>query len=255
MSRSAKKILYGIFWNGLVVLFLVAAYFIWFKPAQSCTDGVRNQNEQGVDCGGSCISCEEKRVLPLDVFEQPRAFSLSSGRTVVMGQIANPNASFGVEEVSYQFVVRDSAGEIIERLPGATRLYPFETRYITSFAVASPSAKIGEVSLEVGKPRWRPAGEMPRPDVQVLSGATSTIEGGAIRVSGVVKNQGDVSAEKVRIIAVLVDHSGNDLFPAQTVVSGLRGFRELPFAVQFPPDEWLSVAADLAATRIIPQSE
>ncbi|MDO8624296.1 MAG: hypothetical protein Q7R54_02985 [bacterium] len=255
MSRSTKKILYGIFWNGLVLLAIVAIYFVWFKPAPSCTDSVRNQNETGVDCGGSCVSCAAKQLSPLEVFEEPRAFSLTSGRTVLMGQVANPNATFGADQFSYEFVIYDRVGAVAERITGTGRLYPFETRYMSAFSVETAAAKIGTVSLEVSAPRWRPAGEMPRPDLQVLSGLSTTLAAGAVRVSGIVRNQGDMYVAKVRVIAILVDHSGNDLFPAQTVVSGLQGFRELPFAVQFPPDEGIAAAVDLSATRVIIQPE
>ena len=255
MSRSTKKILYGVFWNGLVVVILLVVYVVWFRPAPSCTDGVRNQNETGIDCGGSCILCAAKQLSSLEVFEEPRAFSLTSGRTVLMGQVANPNATFGADQFSYEFVVYGAAGAVAERIAGVSRLYPFETRYVSAFSVETASAKIGTVSLEVSAPRWRLAGEMPRPNLQGLSGLSTTLAAGAVRVFGTVRNQGDAYVAKVRVVAMLVDRSGNDLFPAQTVVSGLQGFRELPFVVQFPPDEGIAAAVDLSATRVIIQPE
>ncbi len=32
--------------------------------AETCFDGIQNQNEEGIDCGGSCLKCEEQMPLP-----------------------------------------------------------------------------------------------------------------------------------------------------------------------------------------------
>ncbi len=53
-----KKIIQGI---GLVVIFGVAAIFSGCedeKQQESCFDGIQNQNELGIDCGGYCIDCK-----------------------------------------------------------------------------------------------------------------------------------------------------------------------------------------------------
>jgi hypothetical protein len=42
-------------------------------PELSCSDGIQNQNEEGIDCGGSCKSCEYPvAVTPTDAVKAPK---------------------------------------------------------------------------------------------------------------------------------------------------------------------------------------
>ena len=33
------------------------------KPCPTCNDGVQNQGESGIDCGGPCTTCGKKLIL------------------------------------------------------------------------------------------------------------------------------------------------------------------------------------------------
>ena len=35
--------------------------------AETCSDGIKNQNEEGIDCGGICKLCEEKNLSTQNV--------------------------------------------------------------------------------------------------------------------------------------------------------------------------------------------
>ena len=255
MSRTAKKILYGLVWNGLALLVLVLVYLVWFRPSVSCTDGARNGGEEAVDCGGPCVSCELTNLELLNVFEEPRVFPLASGRAAIWGQVSNPNIQFGADSFSYEFVVRDRTGAVLERIPGVSRIYPFETRSLIAVSSEALARDVAEVELVTSDPAWRSARELPPPSLQVLSDFTMTVAGQSIRVSGSVRNQGGEHVQKVRIIAVLVDRTGTDLLPGQTVVSDLGGFRDLPFVVQLPADAVTALRLDPEATRVVAQAE
>ncbi len=255
MRRTTKKIVFGIAWNLLFLAVAAAVYLIWLKPVPTCFDNQRNQGEQETDCGGPCVSCEMKNLQPLNVFEAPRAYSLSSGRAVLSGQVANPNAGFGADPFSYEFVISDGSGKVRERLPGVDKIFPFETRVILSFAATTPFSEIGNVTLVARDPSWKASRDITRPSLQVLSGAATKFEGDSARVEGVVRNLGSERVGKIRVFAMLVDRSGNYLFPAQTVVSSIPPFGDAPFIVTFPSDPALAFSADSGGTRIFVQAE
>ena len=80
MQRRIKKIVYGVFWNALLLGIVILVYITWLVPKPSCTDGIQNQNETGVDCGGSCTACSLKHLEQMRVVQPPEIFSLSSGK-------------------------------------------------------------------------------------------------------------------------------------------------------------------------------
>ena len=56
--KSRKQFFYGIIY--LVIFGLIGAgiYFALTSKEATCFDGIQNQNEEGVDCGGSCNTCK-----------------------------------------------------------------------------------------------------------------------------------------------------------------------------------------------------
>ena len=51
---SERKSVYALIMLVIVLALIgVPSYFLFYTPP-SCTDGVKNGTEQGIDCGGSC---------------------------------------------------------------------------------------------------------------------------------------------------------------------------------------------------------
>jgi hypothetical protein len=248
MNRAAKKIIYGIAWNVLLAAVLVTLYFAFVRQAPSCTDGTLNQGEQGIDCGGPCASCEAKNLVSIRTIRDVEVFRTASGKATLLAAILNPNTGY-VAEFSYEFVVLDARGNVLERISGSDTLFASETRYLITGSVETAAQKIGKVTLTIGDPQWKPKREVLRPDVSVLPGARTTIENGTIYARGSVRNQSTASAEGIRVVAFLLDRSGNELFVGQALVSRLSGGSEEPFVVQFPSDASLATRVDVDATR------
>ena len=66
MTRLAKQIIIAI------IFFLILAGFgflvYWnILPNPSCFDNIQNQNEEGIDCGGPCQSCEAAALKNLEI--------------------------------------------------------------------------------------------------------------------------------------------------------------------------------------------
>ena len=54
-----KRINIILFYLLLLALFFGFIYFMT-RPEMTCTDGIKNQGEEGIDCGGPCPICEEE---------------------------------------------------------------------------------------------------------------------------------------------------------------------------------------------------
>jgi hypothetical protein len=249
MSRSAKKNIYGIFF--LAIFFLIAwGVFRAFVPAPSCTDGVLNQGEEGVDCGGPCAPCavagpEALRGRAVQVF------GAESGRAVLLARVVNPNADFAADPFSYSFVVHGKEGRVVETTTRKTEvIHASEQEYLFESEVSTPEPSIGDVELTLSGTMWRRASEVPRPQLSASQVVTDAGENG-VRVRGVVENGSPFAARTVRVVALLFDQWGVPLFAAQTVVDSVAGGSTQAFPpILFPSDVSLVRAVSPGRTEV-----
>ncbi|MEK7513065.1 MAG: hypothetical protein AAB601_02600 [Patescibacteria group bacterium] len=249
MTRATKKLVYGIVW-GFVALIVVAGIFFAARPSPTCTDGIKNQDEQDVDCGGPCELCEIKQLNPVRVLRPAAAFSTPTGAVTIVALVLNPNAGYVAARVPYRFVLYDENGSVVETIAGDDRLFASEARYLYAGDVRTSSDRLARVELVIGDAQWKPRREILRPDVEILSGAETVVRDAALFVRGIVRNQSTLPAERIRVTAMLLDRSGNELFPGQGWVTNLLGTSEAPFTIQFQSDESLALRVDPAATRL-----
>src|SRR5579864_5721823 len=113
--RISKQFLYAILFLAVFGLIVWGVYSITLKPAPSCFDNIQNQDETGVDCGGShCVPCDIKNLkplvsLPAVLFTDGQVFSVSFDLT-------DPNANFGASSVTYDLNFYDASGNILKTL-------------------------------------------------------------------------------------------------------------------------------------------
>lgn len=112
----------------IIISPLVVAAFFTIKrliPEPTCFDNKRNQNESGVDCGGSsCLSCELKYPRPIKVF-WARAVESNETSYDVAAEVENPNERLASVAVEYEFALSDDFGPITKKT-GKTYVYAQE---------------------------------------------------------------------------------------------------------------------------------
>src|SRR3989344_2953978 len=84
--------------GAILVAFIVIILIATFYKSPTCTDGVRNQNEQGIDCGGSCsYLCTANEEPPTVLFT--KAIPSGVGRLDVVALVENKNATAAAKDV------------------------------------------------------------------------------------------------------------------------------------------------------------
>ena len=116
---AKRRILYG---GGFVlVLAAVAAllFFHFFYRAPSCSDGVQNGDEAGVDCGGSCATlCSDQTLAP--IVHWAKAFNVLGDVYNLAAYVENPNIDSSNSQASYDFKVYDAGNILIAEKTGTT---------------------------------------------------------------------------------------------------------------------------------------
>lgn len=254
MDTSAKKTLYGLFFIliAAAIMYPFAAKF--FAPAPSCEDGMLNQDEEQIDCGGACASCAIATLDPLRVSREPKIITSPGGISQVYAEITNPNPDYKAALFAYSISFYDRDGREIQKLEDvATAGAGERTRIVKNGVTVSPSAVL-RMEVGIGEPVWEESFPALRPDVSVASASTS-ISGAQIRISGKLKNQSANPGSSVRVIGILLDQYGKELFASETTLVGIGSYEERTFLIAFPADERLGALIDPSKTRTFVEAE
>lgn len=217
---------------GVAILAGVLIATIYQTP--SCNDGKQNQDETGVDCGGSCVkACRAEVSLPTVDFVRP--ISVSATRTDVIAYLENPNASVAVSHAAYTVELYDANQNLLGTRQGRVDLAPTARVpiFLPNFfmgSTTSPRAFLtfDESSLTFIQNAVR-TNDLTVSDV-VLEDALTTP-----RITAVVKNSSLTPYRNVLFVAVVYDAAGNEetvIAASQTVAEDVpsRGSAALTFS-------------------------
>ncbi len=112
---------------GIIAVFVIFSFF-YKKP--TCSDGLKNGSETGVDCGGSC-----QRLCRAD-FTQPEIVWTSlqkittSGTYNMIAYVSNPNIGYGAKNVGYNLKIYDKDNFLLFQKNGNAYISPTQNLVI-----------------------------------------------------------------------------------------------------------------------------
>lgn len=249
--RLIKQLLYGFFFLVIIVFIGGGAYYI-FQPAPSCFDNKKNQNETGVDCGGSCTSCVLKNSQPLRI-SSLEIFDNGNKTITAIGEIKNVNLSVGAKQFLYTIAIYDRADRELFSKSGRSFVYPDKSRTIIEPAIAVEPAAAARGEIKIGEVFWQAEadfGGIPEKNLAVI-GMTIRGDGGGFIIAGAVKNANPIAADRVVIKAVLFDKDGLRRGASQTIIEKLPAFEERSFTIRVPLRREAAARVDIEKTKVI----
>jgi len=237
--RLVKQLLYGFFYVLATAVIFWIIYILFLKPTPTCFDGRRNQGETGVDCGGSCPPCEITQLKPLTV-NWATSTPARENEISLLAEIANPNLNFGAKTFSYQFKVIGPFGALLKTVEGQSFIYPNEAvKYLMEPALKINLQDVTRVELSIEKESmvWQSEKEMIKPDLDISSHQTTTVNG-SVTVKGIIQNKNPLLISQVKIIAVLYNFQGDKILNASyTTLTDLKGSEQRAFSIELPKGE------------------
>lgn len=240
MTRLAKQFFYGGIFLAVVFVILYGVYDL-ATPDASCSDGILNQKEEGVDCGPVCGNLCAPPLKVLSAGEA-KVFAAGDG-TDVLVTIDNPNTLYGATRIDWTLNLSDSTGAPKASRRGITYANPLQTRYlVVSFPGQSPAGLKAQFMYEPAKVQWAFAQSATPQAVDFsVSQEEFTLASASARYSGVVRNDSTYSFDEVDVSVELQDASGATVGVGSTVLrtvpsAGIRAFSvDWPFAVSPRP--------------------
>ena len=218
-STKRKFGYFFIFMAAIVVLVGLPAFFVFYK-APTCSDGVKNGTERGVDCGGSCA-----RLCPAD-FAAPKVLWAYSVRVVpgiynALAYVQNPNPSVEARDLSYILKLYDAEGILVTQRVGKA-FVPAGQR----FAVFVAGIDVGKrtpvrATFEfAGEPNWRQGSPLTK--LRVLDTSLDQGQGGKPSARVRVRNDApDRSYANVDATVILYDKNDNRVAFSKTVIPSI----------------------------------
>jgi len=218
-----------------VVLTVLSVILVLTLPKEpSCSDGIQNQDENGIDCGGSCAYlCNADLAQPSTSYIRTLE---QHGRIDVVALIKNNESSAHVKNAKYVVELYSPEGALLVTYRGEIDLPPGEEVPIFIPGIAPTGLVVGRALLTFEKDslmftRGGALRTLPRADAVLLSGTED-----APRISAHLFNPGARALEDLTVIVVVQDTEGNIMAASQTLVERLsaQSSEEITFSWNEP---------------------
>lgn len=234
IDRNKKRIMIiGIY----LIIFLIFGIFLysWLKPAPNCTDGKKNQNETGIDCGGVCNPCEKTyKVQDLIVVE--KAFVLGGqGKYDLMMRVSNPNNQIGAKSFAYEFSLKDASGNVLSKKSGSSFVLPVESKYVIETDLESGAVPT-DVEVKLENIQWEEFFSYARPEINIYNKKYDLISSGIgfSEAKGLLRNESPFDFDLIKINIVLRDEMGKALAFNKTEMRTVNSQEERDFRLLWP---------------------
>ncbi len=234
MTRAAKRtaiiIVYGIFFT-----LIVSGIVRLLMADPTCTDGIKNQNEEQVDCGGPCAPCV-KDIVGKDIVVQ-KAFIVPAGEGNydVLAEIHNPNPLFGGKKVYYTVTMKDAGDAKLLTRSGQAFILPNANKYIVEVEWQTPQAP-ARVDVTIDKVEWVKFTTFTAPQIVVRNQRFGLIQSGPgyAEAFGLVSNDSSYDFHNVTINVILFDQRDVPIAVNKTVQNTLDAQTQREFRLTWP---------------------
>jgi hypothetical protein len=236
-KRTLKKSLITAVFITIAILFIAALYFIFFYQTPTCTDGVKNGQEGGVDCGGKCANvCEEIVAGQPFTIEEVAIVPGGRDRYDVLGRIYNPNDTEGASSFRYMVELKNGSGQVIATRTGESFILPQERKTLIEIGIESLEVPT-QATLRIEDISWeRFSGYQDRPNINIYQKRYNQISGGVGfgEAFGLVSNESPFDFRTLTVKVILRDSTGKALAANSTEMRTVTSGEERDFRLVWP---------------------
>jgi hypothetical protein len=251
MTWAGKR---RLFYFGIVffVAVLFAGYLLYpiLTTPPTCSDGKKNGDERGPDCGGVCsLVCNADAVDLLVLWS--RSFEVIPGVYNSVAYIENQNPTAGIKKISYEFKLYDTDNKFIANKKGSTFISPAGKTAIFESNINTGINRIPKRTTFTftENPVWNKASE----DASNFSFLKKDIISDGLdsspHISAVIENDSLRYVPEFDVVVLVYDSLGNAIGASKTFVEGMN-----PSAKQSVNFTWPKpFSVELRTIEIVPR--
>lgn len=208
----------------VLLIIIVSVFWSVFYRAPTCSDGVKNGDEFGVDCGGSCkLICTSDALTPVTFWA--KVFNVSGNVYNAVAYVENPNLNSSNSQAKYQFRIFDENNKLITIKDGETTIPKGKKFAIfeTGIVLKNSKPKSADFKFTSFGP-WEKDTQKD-PEVSITYGtlvATST----SPRLIGTVSNSSVDVIPLLELVVFALDSNENVVGASRTFVDNL--YKNIP---------------------------
>lgn len=199
----------------LAGLVLGIRWLLRVKP--TCFDGVKNGEEEGIDCGSICgVSCPTSQPDPKPLVVKNIQIIQGGSKCDIVIDVSNPNSTLGAQHIPYEI----KWGAVQSR--GEFYIYPSEERYIAGMNLSCQNGQNPQVDVK-DPPKWELFRGYEKPNLEISNSRLDYPENSYefAEVSGIITNHSPFDLKEVEVYAIVKDFSGNVVAINRTTVNSL----------------------------------
>lgn len=206
----------------VLILFVLVGlpFYLLTREAPTCSDGLHNGDEAGVDCGGSCaLLCPFE--VPKPVIRFARSFKVADGVYNAVALVENTALDIGTDSISYSFKLYDSRNVLIAERSGTTFLPPKRLVPIFEGGIQTGERIPARTFFEfTGTPSFRRT-EVGEGAMVVVRNTSLRNEALAPRLEATIANDSVRTVKNIEVVAILYDSSDNAIAASKTVIDAI----------------------------------
>ena len=249
--RKATYILSILF---VIIIIFFIIIFSFFHKTPTCFDGIQNQNETGVDCGGPCsLLCRAEYSNPTILWVRWSKV-LGSGTYNVLAYANNSNIDVGALSVPYFFKIYDKENVLLYSGLGSTYIPPSN-----NFVVFSEGVNIGDkvparIVFEFqGNFAWQ---KIKSKELNVTAISKVLVnEDTSPKLLVTLKNTSLLSIENIESVAILYDENDNAIAFSKTKVDSIDSDNTADIVFTWPEKFEKKVYKIEIISKVLPSSE
>ncbi|HVV39419.1 MAG TPA: hypothetical protein VHD31_03840 [Candidatus Paceibacterota bacterium] len=215
-SFRRKALYYGV----AIIVAIIVALAVWkvfFTHTPTCSDGIMNGTELGIDCGGACsLICSNTAIAPK--VQWARAFSIASSTYTAAAYIQNLNAGAGARNVRYSFQLFDDKNVLVVEKTGIVDLPPVRNVPIIESNINVGNREVARTLFSFSDtPVWIKV-TTKQPTLELTQ---QTLSDDGSRLSAMLVNDSLNDVARVTVAAVLFDSQGVARAASKTIIAPL----------------------------------
>lgn len=232
-TRRKITIVGSVFFALLIVF--ATLVFVFFRPHPTCNDGMKNQDELGIDCGGACSKVCSVEVSDI-VVHWARVFKVSPSVYDAAALLENPNIGFAAKNLRYTLKVYDEKNVLVAERTGVTFVNEKDR-----FVLFEPRIDVGNripvrASLVLEPVVWQrlPAKQGTVVGTELSVSGQRLITTPSLRLTATITNNAGVTIAPVAVSAVVSDEKGNVLGVSSTSIDSIESGQSAPVFFTWP---------------------
>jgi len=231
MNRYVKKqlIIAGFFLLFIGIIVFVGYLIFRPKPEATCFDGIKNQGEEKIDCGGPCLPCEKQKE-PIAILKQ-KIISMPDNNFDFVAEVSNPNEIWGARSVGYVLNIFNQENEVVFSKEASFYILPQEKKYIVEpkIALSEPPQKF---ELVITSTNWQRLDGFRDLALRIRDKKIQFDD--YTRISGTVSNNTSYDFDKVELVGLIFDQSKEIIAAGKTDVRTLLRGENRYFEIRWP---------------------